>query len=219
MIFERSSTSRSIAKNPAAARGIAAVMVIAVLALISLWAWPRPIAGSGGIPIPGEILISVPQFLQGDPRWRDDPLAETPGTLGGEGCAVASASMVLGHYGMPIDPKRLNQFLLEHKGYEGKGWLRWETAAEFIPGLAAKAYEDLPSYFRIDWNLLRGNPVIVRIRRPDGITHFVVIVGKRGWDYLIRDPAGSGAGRVYPLKELGVPVEALRYYRRLTSTR
>jgi hypothetical protein len=59
--------------------------------------------------------------------------------------------------------------------------------------------------------------VIIRIRRPDGITHFVVIVGKRGFDYLIRDPAGSGGGRIYPIKELGVPVEALRYYRRIPS--
>jgi hypothetical protein len=127
--------------------------------------------------------------------------------------------MVLSHYGMDLDPRRLNRFLRENNGYEGRGWLRWESAAEFTPGLVEKAYEDLPSYALIDWNLLRGNPVIIRIRRPDGITHFVVIVGKRGFDYLIRDPAGSGGGRIYPIKELGVPVEALRYYRRLFSIR
>ena len=127
--------------------------------------------------------------------------------------------MVLSHYGMDLDPQRLNRHLRENNGYEGRGWLRWESAAEFTPGLVEKAYEDLPSYALIDWNLLRGNPVIIRIRRPDGITHFVVIVGKRGIDYLIRDPAGSGGGRIYPLKELGVPVEALRYYRRFFSIR
>ena len=38
--------------------------------------------------------------------------------------------------------------------------------------------------------------------------------GGRGW---VTDPAGSGGGRIYPLKELGVPVEALRYYRRIPS--
>jgi hypothetical protein len=192
--------------------------LIVLFVLFGLWRWPRHIGGSGGLPIPGEILISVPQFLQGDPSWRDDPLGDTPGTLGGEGCAIASASMVLGHYGMAIDPKRLNCFLREHNGFEGQGWLRWESAAEFVPGLIQKAYEDLPSFLRIDWNLLRGNPVIVRIRRPDGITHFVVIVGKRGLDYLIRDPAGSGGGRVYPFLELGVPIEALRYYLRLPAS-
>lgn len=129
--------------------------------------------------------------------------------------------MVLSHYGMDVDPRRLNRFLTQNKGYEGRGWLRWESAAEFSPGMVEKAYEDLPSHALIDWNLLRGNPVIVRIRRVDGITHFVVIVGKRGFDYLIRDPAGyqvnevNGASResVYEFKRLGVPIEALRYYR------
>lgn len=219
MSFDQSSSPRSIGKIVRSASGIALVIAIGAIATLSLWAWPRPIGGAGGLPVPGEILISVPQFLQGDPRWGDDHLGETPGTLGGEGCAVSSASMVLGHYGMDIDPKRLNCFLRDHEGYEGKGWLRWESAAAFSPGLVEKVYEDLPSFLRIDWNLLRGNPVIVRIRRPGGITHFVVIVGKRGLDYLIRDPAGSGGGRVYPIRELGVPIEALRYYRRLPSSR
>ncbi len=202
-------------------RWLGAVFLIVAISLIALYLWPHPTLASGGLPIPGEIVIEVPQFFQGDPAWGLDHLgttAQTSGTLAAEGCAVGSASMVLGFYGMDIDPKRLNQFLITHQGYEGKGWLRWESAAEYSPGLVEKAYEGLPSYALIDWNLLRGNPMIVRIRRTDGITHFVVIVGKRGLDYLIRDPAGWGSargGRIYPLAALGVPVEALRYYRRL----
>ena len=188
---------------------------ILCIVLLGLWCRKRPIAGSGGLPIPGEIVIAVPHCRQADPRWKADALGKTPGTLGGEGCAVASASMTLSHYGMSVDPATLNRFLTEHGGYEGAGWIRWESAAELRPGLVEKAYEDLPSYALIDWNLLQGNPVIVRIRRPDGITHFVVIVGKRGLDYLIRDPAATGDGKIYPLAELGVPIEALRYYRRI----
>jgi hypothetical protein len=123
--------------------------------------------------------------------------------------------MVLARAGADADPGRVNRFLKEHDGYEGRGWLRWETAGLFPGANLEKAYEDLPSHALMDWNLLRGNPVIVRIRRPDGITHFVVIVGKQGFDYLIRDPAGSpGDEGIYPLSRLGVPVEALRFYRR-----
>ncbi len=60
-----------------------------------------------------------------------------------------------------------------------------------------------------------GNPVIVRVRFRSGITHFVVIAGKDGFDYLIRDP-GSGATKgYYPLRELGSDIEALRFYERL----
>lgn len=193
----------------------AGVLLVLLLLLTASWCWKRQIPPSGGVPFFRESVIAVPQWFQADSRWREDPLGETPGTLGGEGCAVSSAAMVLGFYGIDVDPGRLNRFLTGHGGYEGRGWIRWESAAEFSPGVVEKAYEDLPSYALIDWNLLRGNPVIIRIRRPDGITHFVVIVGKRGFDYLIRDPSGEGGGLVRPLAEMGVPIEALRYYRKL----
>ena len=79
------------------------------------------------------------------------------------------------------------------------------------------AYEDLPSYFLIDSNLARGNPVIIRVRLVNGITHFVVIVGKAGFDYLIQDPASGGANGVYPLRELAREIEALRFYEKVTA--
>ena len=43
----------------------------------------------------------------------DDPLGgvEANGTLGGEGCAVASAAMVFKFYGIDVDPQQLNWFL------------------------------------------------------------------------------------------------------------
>lgn len=208
----------SASGNSRIVRRLGIVLAIPTVVLLSLWLWKMPLSGSGGLPIPGELVIEVPQYFQGDPKWKGDHLGETLGTLGAEGCAISSASMALGFYGMDVDPKRLNRFLIDHNGYEGKAWLKWESAAEYSPRVVEKAYENLPSYALIDWNLLHGNPVIVRIRRADGITHFVVIVGKRNFDYLIRDPAGFGsprAGNIYPISDLGVPIEALRYYRRL----
>jgi hypothetical protein len=61
-------------------------------------------------------------------------------------------------------------------------------------------------------NLSRGNPVIVRVRLPSGITHFVVVAGKDGFDYLIADPGADSAKGLYPLRELGSDIEALRFY-------
>ena len=199
------------------ARRIFALAAILLLAAGGAGAWywlePRtPIAPSGGLYFLGEKVIDVPQFFQGDPRWAAEPLGPTPATLGAEGCAVTSAAMVLSSYGADVDPGRLNTFANTHEGYTPEGWLYWEAAAAYPPALARKAYEDKPSYALIDRNLLAGNPVIVRIRFPGGGTHFVVIVGKRGFDYLIRDPAGRGGGRVYPLKETGRPIEALRFF-------
>ena len=123
--------------------------------------------------------------------------------------------MVLASYGIDLDPGRLNRFLTKHEGYTERGYLYWEKAAEFLPGRCEKAYEDDASFARIDWNLAQGNPVIVRIRFPSGITHFVVVAGKEGWEYLIRDPGAGAARGLYPLSELAPGIEALRYYRKL----
>ncbi|MEI8234977.1 MAG: C39 family peptidase [Verrucomicrobiota bacterium] len=186
-----------------------------VLALC-LWAWPRkPLPSRGGLYFPWRLELKVPIFAQGDQRWAGDRLGASPGTLHAEGCAVSSAAMVLASYGIAADPGRLNRFLTTHGGYVGSGILIWEKAAEFAPGRCEKAYEDDPSFARIDANLLRGNPVIVRIRFPSGITHFVVIAGKKGWEYLIRDPGAGAARGLYPLSQLAPRIEALRYYRKL----
>ena len=80
-------------------------------------------------------------------------------------------------------------------------------------GQVQKAYEDPPSYRLIDDNIAKGNPVIVRIHLRDGTPHFVVVVGKQGWDYLIRDPARPAGYGVYPLSRLVGRIEALRFYK------
>jgi hypothetical protein len=189
-----------------------AIVFIAVIAAGG-WYWltPRsPLPPSGGLYFFGEKVLDVPQFFQGDSRWAAELLGQTPATLGAEGCALTSAAMVLASYGADVDPRRLNAFVTEHDGYTPEGWLYWEAAAAYPPALARKSYEDKPSYALIDRNLLAGNPVIIRVRLPSGTTHFVVIAGKRGFDYLIRDPGGGGMKGIYPLKDLGRPIEALR---------
>ena len=184
------------------------------------WLWRdwnalRILAPSGGFYFPMRLELPVPAFRQNDERWGKEPLGETKGTLGAEGCAVSSAAMVLSFYGVDTDPQRLNTFLTESGGYTPEGWIYWEAAAEFEPGKVRHAYEDLAYYRLIDSNLWRGNPVIVRLRMPGGTTHFVVVAGKSGFDYLTQDP-GTGAGRaLYPLRELGSRIEALRFYEKL----
>jgi hypothetical protein len=66
----------------------------------------------------------------------------------------------------------------------------------------------------MDEELEKGNPVIVRLGYPPPrVTgHFVVICGKKGYDYLIMDPGTSGHEGAYPLAETGTTIEALRYY-------
>ncbi|RYD70650.1 MAG: hypothetical protein EOP84_26325 [Verrucomicrobiaceae bacterium] len=199
---------------------VAALIFIAGLTAggFQLWAqWDakQAIEPRGGLPFLKRVELEVPSYRQNDPRWGDDFLGPTEGTIGAEGCAVSSAAMVLSSYGIDTDPQRLNSFLNEREGYTPQGWIYWEKAAELAPDKVRHVYEDLPSYRLIDTNLLRGNPVIVRLRQPGGMTHFVVVAGKDGFDYLTRDPGAGAAKGLYPLKEYGSKIEALRFYERL----
>jgi len=182
--------------------------------LPAFFAWKHVISSSGGRYFLHRVVIPVPVFTQDDPRWTFELLGPTFDTMGQAGCAVTSAAMVLSAYGVDTDPDRLNQYLTTHGGYTEDGWVYWEKAAEVAPGgQVEKAYEDLPSYALIDRNLLAGNPVIVRLTLQNGTTHFVVLVGKEGWNYLAQDPARSPSWGVYPLKDLTARIEALRFYR------
>jgi len=194
---------------------LVALAVIAISLLVLHWTSRGKIAPSGGRYFFHRVELPVPQLFQGDEKWAGDYLAATPGTIGGEGCAITSIAMIFQYYGIDTDPQRLNWFLDTNGGYTPEGWVYWEKAAEIAPGRVKHIYEDLPSYYLIDSNLARGNPVIVKLKLPGGITHFVVIAGKDGWDYLIRDPGYGGMKGVYPLKDLGSDILGLRFYKPL----
>ena len=203
------------------------VVIVIVLVLVGAgaavyvdWTWKRKLSPRGGRPFLTRVELPVPSFQQGDDKWRDDPLGGVPenGTIGGEGCAVASAAMVFKFYGIDVDPQQLNWFLTATDGFTEQGWLYWDRAAWFAPDRVRHVYEDLPSYQLIDSNIAHGNPVIVRVRLGSGITHFVVIAGKDGFDYLVRDPGAGSAKGLYPLRELGSDIEALRFYQPIANT-
>jgi hypothetical protein len=202
--------------------------VISCLALLSLvatlgvyidWTWKRKLSPWGGSYFFHRVALAVPSFRQGDEKWSDDPLGgvEANGTIGGEGCAVTAAAMLFKFYGIEVDPQQLNWFLTNVGGYTEQGWIYWDRAAWFAPDRVRHVYEDLASYQLIDSNLGHGNPVIVRVRLPSGITHFVVIAGKDGFDYLVQDPGGGSAKGLYPLRELGSDIEGLRFYEPITN--
>jgi hypothetical protein len=196
------------------------VLLIGVLTVYVDWNWRRQISPRGGRYFFHRVELPVPSFRQGDENWSDDPLGGVVvnGTIGGQGCAVAAAAMVFKFYGVETDPQRLNWFLTSVDGYTDRGWIYWDRAAWFAPDRIKFAYENLPSYQLIDSNLARGNPVIVRVRLASGITHFVVIAGKDGFDYLVRDPGGGAMKGLYPLRDLHSDIEALRFYEPLPKT-
>ncbi len=199
-----------------------AVVLVTVITLATSWAiydyGKRPLSPSGGRYFFGRTELPVALFLQGDDAWGGNHLGTSPRTMGQVGCAVTSAAMIMKFYGLDTDPGRLNKFLLENGGYDENNDLRWEGPTALAPDKVKHVYEDLPSYHLIDSNLRRGNPVIVRLNLKSGWTHFVVVMGKQGFNYLIRDPSKNGLRKgVYPLKDLGSKIEALRFYEKLPA--
>lgn len=194
------------------------VPFLGILAVYIDWTWKRPLSPRGGRYFFHRVELPVPLFRQGDEKWRDDSLGgmEDNGTLGGEGCAVAAAAMIFKFYGIDTDPQQLNWYLSGVEGFTERGWLYWDRAAWLAPDRVRHVYEDAASYRLIDSNIAGGNPVIVRVRMPSGITHFVVVAGKDGFDYLVRDPGAGSSKGFYPLRELGSNIEALRFYQRLS---
>ncbi len=155
------------------------------------------ISSSGGKYFDHRLEIAVPAFAQDDPRWSAVRLGVSTDTLGDEGCAVTSAAMVASIFGVKTDPQKLNDFLTRTGGLDNDGLIDWSMVASVAPDRLELAYNGCASFDIIDTSLLSGNPVIVVIPLQDGAYHFVVIVGKIGRNYLIRDPADSA--RPYPL--------------------
>lgn len=200
---------------------VSAIFILVAAAGVRIdWTWKRPLRPWGGRYFFHRVELPVPSFRQADRRWHGDPIGgvEENGTLGSVGCAVAAAAMVFKSYGIDTDPQQLNWFLTYVGGYTEQGWLYWERAAWWAPDRVRHVYEDLPSYQLMDSNLAHNNPVIVRVRLSNGITHFVVVAGKSGFDYLVRDPGAGATKGYYPLRELNSKIEALRFYEPLAPS-
>lgn len=133
---------------------------------------------------------------QQDPQWKNDLLGfGDPGdTIGYVGCALTSVAMLLSGHGYAETPRSLNQKLKNVTGFVSAA-IRWGAVSQVYPNVALKAFipcttSDAP-LAQIDSSLAAGQPVIVQVDRSpaEGIqTHWVVLYGRKGDDYLMLDP-------------------------------
>ena len=133
---------------------------------------------------------------QQDPQWKNDLLGfGDPGdTIGYLGCALTSVAMLLSGHGYAETPESLNQKLKNVNGFVSAA-IRWGAVSQVYPNVALKAFipcttSDAP-LAQIDASIAAGQPVIVQVDRSpaEGIqTHWVVLYGRKGDDYLMLDP-------------------------------
>jgi hypothetical protein len=102
--------------------------------------------------------------------------------------------MLLSGHGYPENPKTLNQKLKNVQGFASAG-IRWGAVSQIYPHVNLKAFipcstSDAPLNL-IDAAIAAGQPAIVQVdhsNAPGIQTHWVVLYGKRGDDYLMLDP-------------------------------
>ncbi len=142
----------------------------------------------------------VRPFSQNDPEWRDQTIGpkkevlDKNNKLGGQGCAIASAAMLLNYNKAGTDPSRLNDCL----GAQADP-LQWLTVTD-------RCRQDLPlgiqgvksdgTLQEFDWKTLdgvlkTGQPAIVGLVNFQSQVHYVVVLsGQDGLSatYRVNDP-------------------------------
>jgi hypothetical protein len=179
-----------------------------------LWFLRKPqqvqsIAASGGEAEKHYEISESPFFLQTDARWSDDEIGGSREPLRAVGCTICSVSMALAHHGIEMTPAQLNEKLKAGDGYTEQGWLKWNKITELT---GRKIRIEIPqrlSHEVIDKALKARQPVIAKVFLNRVITHWVLIVGKSGLDYLIKDPLGDGR-TLETLSKFGSDIYAIR---------
>lgn len=176
-----------------------ALAVAPIVMAMALWALgergrvPEPIDPSGGAPAARFAISRHPIYLQKDPEWANEPIGGSNEPLAAVGCVVCSVSMGIAEFGVDIRPDSLTRLLRRHQGFTDRGWLVWDRVFDVTDGRITVDTPNRISHQLIDAALQRGRPVVARILLRDYIQHWVLIVGKDGREYLVKDPLGTGS--------------------------
>jgi len=175
------------------ALGIAGVLAILAVLFLRSRGWnSNAIAGAGGEPFRGFPMIETPIYLQHDRAWEGERIGGTGETLGSVGCTVCCLAMGLSHFGIQQSPKELNAWLRANDGYSLRGWLRWESLSKLTGGNIYVDYRAPLGHDTIDAALKARQPVLAKVFINRVVTHWVLVVGKDGTEYLAQDPLGNG---------------------------
>jgi hypothetical protein len=133
---------------------------------------------------------------QQDPKWKSDILGfgDPEDTIGYVGCALTSVAMLLSGHGHSETPKTLNQKLKNAQGFVSAA-IRWGSVSQVYPNITVRSNiscTTTPAPLElIDAAITAGQPAVVQVDSSpaSGIqTHWVVLYGKKGNDYLMLDP-------------------------------
>ena len=143
-------------------------------------------------------MFKTDNLYQNDAQWKNTKLGNSSETIGGWGCLLTSATMMLNGIGYKETPETVNDKMKKAGGFQG---------AFFIPSVLPFvwpncAYRDMQPcenspapIAQIDAAVAQGKPVILQVdwNKQAGIqTHFVLVKEKKGDDYVLYDPYKYG---------------------------
>ncbi|MBC8332188.1 MAG: hypothetical protein H8E28_09430 [Anaerolineae bacterium] len=140
-------------------------------------------------------MFETDALYQNDPKWKGVKLGhDNKETIGTWGCLLTSMTMVANGFGNNETPESMNQKMKSAGGFQGALVIP-AMLPSVCPGIVYKGYqpcENNPAPLaQIDAALAAGMPVIAQVdwSPKAGLqTHWVVIYGKEGDRYLMKDP-------------------------------
>lgn len=140
-------------------------------------------------------MIDVKPISQMDPKWKNDLLGfANDSTIGKFGCLLTSMTMVANTYGFNETPATVNEKMRNVGGFQG-AYIIPALLPKALPGIIYRNFircQNQPAPLtEIDAALAAGKPVIIEVdySPANGMqNHWVVLYGKKGDDYLMRDP-------------------------------
>lgn len=140
-------------------------------------------------------MFNVQPLSQTDPRWKGKLLGtDNTATIGKYGCLLTCMTMVANGFGFTETPDSLNDKMKLIGGFQG-AMIVPGALPTAIPGIRYKKYQPCENYpapmDEIDATLAAGKPVIIMVDYSPAAglqNHWIVLVDKKGNDYVIRDP-------------------------------
>jgi hypothetical protein len=149
-------------------------------------------------------MFNTQNLYQNDEKWKNIKLGNSNETIGGWGCLLTSATMMLNSMGYNETPETVNEKMKANGGFQGAFFIP-SVLPYVFPNVQYKSMQPCESFPApvglIDTAVAAGKPVILQVdwNKQAGIqTHFVLVKEKKGDDYVIYDPykyGGDGPGK------------------------